>query len=130
VPFVLLIFAVMQPRRAVIFSYINRLALSADAFHQAERLARFEQAHRHKHGNPACDVALDIRTLLNSVQSGLIWPMLLWCLEPYMTSSRMHLGTNDGLINVITQCSIWAFPISLGGATSRIRGRSRNWPSA
>jgi len=48
--------------------------------------------------------------------------MLLWCLEPYMTSSRMHLGNNDGLINVITQCSIWGIPISLAVLLQGFRG--------
>jgi len=114
VPFVLLVFAVMRPRRAVIFAYIGgwlMLPMLAIKFAGIPDLTKITASSL---GVLLGAAMFDSKTLLKFRPSLYDLPMVAWCFAPFVTSTMNDLGSYDGVSNVVSQLGVWGIPYFIG----------------
>lgn len=114
VPFVLLVFAVMKPRRAVIFAYVGGwllLPMLAIKFAGIPDLTKITASSM---GVLLGAAIFDSKTLFKFRPSWVDLPMIGWCITPMITSLVNDLGAYDGASNVVQQLAIWGIPYFIG----------------
>ncbi len=114
VPFVLLVFAVMRPRQAVIFAYIGGflfLPMLTIKFSGIPDLTKITAA---SFGVTFGALLFDTKTVLSFRPKWYDLPMLLWCVSPFVTSVVNDLGTYDGASNIVQQVGLWGIPYYIG----------------
>jgi hypothetical protein len=114
VPFVLMVFAVMKPRRAVIFAYIGGwlfLPMLSIKLNGIPDLTKFTAS---SFGVLLGAMIFDTRTLLSFRPKWFDIPMFVWCFCPYVTSEMQDLGWYDGASNVLAQMAVWGIPYFIG----------------
>jgi hypothetical protein len=114
VPFTLLVFAVMTPRRAVIFAYIGGwlfLPMFKINFNGIPDLTKITAS---SFGVLLGATIFDFQTLLKFRPKWFDLPMAIWCGLPFVTSSINNLGSYDGVSSVVDQMGIWGIPYFVG----------------
>jgi hypothetical protein len=114
VPFTLLVFAVMTPRRAVIFAYIGGwlfLPMFKINFAGIPDLTKITAS---SFGVLLGALIFDFPTLIKFRPKWFDLPMGIWCMLPFVTSSVNNLGTYDGVSSIVQQLGIWGIPYFIG----------------
>src|SRR3954449_1309732 len=110
VPFVLLVFSVLKPRRAVIFAYIGGwlfLPMLSIKFKGIPDLTKITAS---SFGVLLGAMIFDACTLLRFRPKWFDLPMVGWCVTPFSTSMVQQVGAYDGLSNVVSQLGVWGIP--------------------
>src|SRR4051794_8554447 len=114
VPFVLLIFSVMQPRRAVIFAYIGGWLFFSLLSIKLKGIPHPTKNTASSFGVLLGAMIFDRGTLLKFRPKWFDLPMLGWCLTPFVTSMVQQVGAYDGMSNVVGQLGVWGIPYFIG----------------
>jgi hypothetical protein len=114
VPFVLLVFSVMTPRRAVIFAYIAGWLFLPMLKIKFRGIPDLDKVTASSFGVLLGAVLFDARTLLAIRPKWFDLPMLCWCLCPFVTSMVQKVGAYDGFSNVVSQLGVWGIPYFIG----------------
>jgi hypothetical protein len=114
VPFVLLVFAVMTPRRAVIFAYIGGWLFLPMLSIKLQGIPDLTKITASSFGVLLGAMIFDTRALLKFRPKWFDLPMLFWCLIPYITSMKQDLGAYDGASGVLAQLGVWGIPYFIG----------------
>lgn len=114
VPFVLMVFAVLKPRRAVIFAYIGGWLFLPMLSIKLNGIPDLTKITASSFGVLLGAMIFDTRTLLQFRPKWFDLPMLIWCLCPYVTSMKQDLGAYDGMSNVVSQMAVWGIPYYIG----------------
>lgn len=114
IPFVLFLFALLPPRRAVISAFILAWLFLPEAQIKFQGLPDFTKTTATCVGVLLAVFIFDINRLLSFRPS--IWdiPMLAWCLEPIATSISNGLGSHDGFSWAFMQTVSWFLPYFIG----------------
>ncbi|QOV87958.1 hypothetical protein [Humisphaera borealis] len=114
VPFVLLVFAVMKPRRAVIFAYVGGwlfLPMLSINFSGIPDLTKITAS---SFGVLLGAGLFDYKTLLKFRPSLYDLPIVAWCVSPFFTSIVNDLGVYDGVSSIVQQLGLWGIPYFIG----------------
>lgn len=114
VPFVLLVFAVMTPRRAVIFAYVAGWLFLPMLAIKLQGIPDLTKITASSFGVLLGVMLFDSRSIWKYRPSLWDLPMLAWCLTPFITSQVNDLGIYDGVSNVVQQLGIWGIPYFIG----------------
>lgn len=114
VPFVLLAFAVMKPRRAAIFAYVTGWLFLPMLSIKFTGIPDLTKVTASSFGVLLGAALFDFKTLIKFRPSIYDLPMALWCLSPLVTSVVNELGWYDGISNVVQQLGLWGIPYYIG----------------
>ena len=114
VPVVLLLFALLSPRQAVIVAMLAGFLFLPEAGYEFRGLPAYTKISAISVG-PILGVALFDWHRIASFRPRLLdLPMAVWCLCPLFSSLSNGLGIYDGLSGVLTQMFRWGIPFFLG----------------
>src|SRR3954452_24354541 len=114
VPFVLLIFSVMTPRRAVIFAYIGGWLFLPMLKIKLKGIPDLDKVTASSFGVLLGAILFDARTLMKFRPKWFDLPMFCWCVCPFITSMVQKVGAYDGMSNVVNQMGVWGIPYYIG----------------
>ncbi|HEX8915188.1 MAG TPA: hypothetical protein VF796_22745, partial [Humisphaera sp.] len=114
-PIVLLAFALLSPRRAVIFGYVaGWLFLPVYPIVKLNGLPDLTKVTAASFGVLLGIALFDRRALLALRPKWFDLPMLAWCVSPMFTSLYNELGWWDAGSNVVLQAGTWGIPYVAG----------------
>lgn len=114
VPFVLLVFAILPARRAVIFAYVAGWLLLPMLTIKLAGIPDLNKMTASSFGILLGAALFDWRSLLRFRPRLADLPMALWCACPFVTSQVNELGLWDGVANVVQQLAVWGIPYFIG----------------
>ena len=114
VPFVLMVFAVLSPRRAVIFAYVGGWLFLPMLRIKFPGIPDLDKITASSFGILIGASLFDGRTLMRFRPKWFDLPMGLWCVSPFVTSLVNELGVYDGASNIIAQLGVWGIPYFVG----------------
>lgn len=114
VPFVLLVFAVLKPRRAVVFAYVGGWLFLPMLKIKFTGMPDLDKITAASFGVLIGAALFDLRTLLSFRPKWFDLPMFAWCLLPFVTSTTNDLGSYDGASNIVQQLGVWGIPYYMG----------------
>ncbi|MDB5296998.1 MAG: putative rane protein [Phycisphaerales bacterium] len=114
VPFTLLLFAVLPPRRAVIAAYVGGWLFLPMSAIKLAGLPDLTKITASSFGILLAVGLFDWRLLLKFRPAWYDLPMLGWCLSPFATSVVNGLGVYDGASSVVQQLGLWGIPYLVG----------------
>jgi len=115
IPVILLLFALLPPRKAVIAAFVvGWLFLPMGSLQKIEGLPDFNKFS-------ATSVGVLLGALIFDARRFLTWrprladlPMLVWCVCPMASSVSNNLGVYDGCSAIFQQVITWGLPYGLG----------------
>lgn len=114
IPAVLILFALLPPRRAVIASFLIAWLFLPMAGYHFEGLPNYTKATATSYGVLLGIIFFDF-TKFSQFRPRLVdLPMALWCLVPFATSISNELGLYDGFATSVDQIITWGLPYFIG----------------
>ncbi|HVT81540.1 MAG TPA: O-antigen ligase domain-containing protein [Phycisphaerae bacterium] len=114
IPVVLLLFAMMPARRAVIAAFIIAWSFLPMASYHIQGLPAYSKMSATCGGVLLGAMIFDMDRLLSFRPSWVDIPMLVWCLCPCASSLSNGLGLYDGVSAAFAQTVTWGFPYIIG----------------
>lgn len=114
IPLVLLLFAALPPRRAVLVSFIGAWLFLPMMGWDLKGLPDYTKVSATSVGALLGIVLFDPGRLLQFRWRWLDLPMALWCIAPFFSSLANNLGAYDGLSETLTQVVTWGIPYFIG----------------
>lgn len=115
IPAVLLLFAALPPRRAVIAAFLAAwLFLPMAGLKLSEGIPLYDKMSATCVGVLLGMLAFDVRRLTSFRAGWIDLPMLIWCLCPLASSLSNDLGPYDGASAVFRQVLAWGLPYLIG----------------
>src|SRR5688572_19293095 len=114
IPFVILLFVVLPPRRAVIASFLLAWLFLPMAGYGVPGLPDYTKMSATTFGVLIGAALFDTDRLLSWRPKWVDLPMMLYCTSPVMSSYLNGLGLYDGVSQVVNQWIIWGLPYLIG----------------
>jgi hypothetical protein len=114
IPVVLMLFALLPARRAVIVAMLFAWLFLPQAAYKVEGLPPYDKMTATCAGLILGAVIFDARRLLSFWPGWVDLPMAVWCLCPFISSLSNDLGAYDGLSAVFRQSVVWGLPYLIG----------------
>src|SRR3989337_928160 len=114
IPFVLLLFAVLPPRRAILFAYLGAFLFLPNAAYQLQGLPDYTKMSSANLGALCGMILFDPSRLLKFRPHPADLPVALFCLTPFVSSVNNGLGIYDGLSVVLSRIILWGIPYLSG----------------
>jgi hypothetical protein len=111
---IFLVFLVMPPRRAVIFSFLAGWMFLPDVVFDLTGLPDYGKMMAATVGAAFGAMAFDTKTVFSYRPSWADTPMIIWCLCPFASSMANGLGVYDGASGVFQSVAQWGLPYMLG----------------
>jgi hypothetical protein len=114
IPFVVCLFALLAPRRAVIYSFLVAwlfLPMSHIVLHGYTDYNKMSAA---AFGVLLASMIFDTGAIMSFRPS--VWdvPMFVWCVCPFLSSYFNGLGVYDGIVSIAYQTTAWGLPYFIG----------------
>ena len=116
IPVVLLLFAVLPPRRAVIVAFLAAWLFLPMASYDVKYLPPYTKMTATTVGVMLAIVLFDLKRLSTLRLRWVDLPMVVWCLSPFVTSIVNGLGAYDGMSQILRQVVTWGLPYLIGRA--------------
>lgn len=113
-PVVLMLFAILRPRHAVITAYIAGWLFLPFAGFDLPGLPAFTKITATSYAVLVGALLFDSDRVLRFRPRWIDLPMILWCLVPLATSVTNDLGVYDGLAGVAGKTITWGLPFFIG----------------
>jgi hypothetical protein len=114
IPVVLLMFALMPTRRAVIAAFVIAWSFMPMAAYHIRGLPDYQKMSATCGGVLLAAAIFDIDKLLSFRPAWLDIPMSVWCFCPCVSSLTNGLGLYDGVSAAFAQTVTWGFPYFIG----------------
>lgn len=114
IPFILLLFGLLPPRRAVIVAFIGAWLFLPIAGYSIEGLPDFTKLTATSYGAMLGVVLFDAARLIRFRPSWIDLPMFVFCLAPMATSLLNGLGVYDGVSAIAASVITWGLPYFIG----------------
>jgi hypothetical protein len=114
IPFVILLFTLMAPRRAVIASFLLAWLFLPMAGYSVPGLPDYTKMSATTFGVLIGASLFDTDRLLRWRPRWVDIPMLVWCCCPFMSSYLNGLGVYDGVSEIVRGFIIWGLPYIIG----------------
>ena len=114
IPVVLLFFAVLPARRAVIVAFLASWLFLPVAGYSLPGLPDYTKMTATSYGVMLGVVLFDSGRVMRFRFSWIDLPMLVWCLSPFASSISNGLGPYDGLSGVMSVTIKWGVPYLIG----------------
>lgn len=111
---IVLVFLVVPPRRAVIFSFLAGWMFLPDVVFELPGLPDYGKMMAATVSALVGALVFDTRTVLSYRPSWADVPMFIWCLCPFVSSITNGLGVYDGASGVFHSVAKWGVPYLLG----------------
>src|SRR5439155_4731685 len=114
IPFVLALFALYPPRRAVIMAFLAAWLFLPMAGYKVPGLPDYTKMSATALGVLMGAAIFDTDRLLAFRPRWIDIPMILWCVSPFISSYLNQLGIYDGCAEIAKQLIIWGLPYVIG----------------
>ena len=114
IPFVILLFTLMPPRRAVIAAFLLAWLFLPMAGYGVPGLPDYTKMSATTFGVLIAAALFDTDRLLGYRPKWVDIPMFLWCTSPMMSSYINGLGIYDGFSEIVRQFITWGLPYVIG----------------
>jgi hypothetical protein len=114
IPLILLMFAVMAPRRATIYGFLIAWLFLPMSHLKLDGIPDYNKMSAACFGVLISALIFDSATLFAFRPR--IWdlPMLIWCIVPFFSSITNGLGFYDGIVAISYQTTDWGLPYLIG----------------
>lgn len=115
VPVVLVLFATLPPRRAVIVAFLGAWMFlpQYNAYH-IPGLPAYTKTFATCAGVLFSAVIFDVRSISQFRPRWFDLPMLVWCLVPLPSAILANIGVKEGTLGVFTETVAWGMPYLIG----------------
>jgi tetratricopeptide (TPR) repeat protein len=113
-PTVVIIFAILPPKRAVIASYVVAWLLLPNIGFNIPGLPDYTKMTATVVGILLCMILFDTSRLFTFRFHWYDLPMLVWCVSPFISSNTNDLGSYDGLSASVNELVSWGLPYLIG----------------
>lgn len=110
----LILFASMQPRRAVLASFLGAWLFLPIMVYEVEGLPDYSKLFATCFGIMIAVIIFDFKRLIGFRPKWVDIPMFVWCTVPVASSVVNGLGVYDGLSESLDQIILWGIPYFLG----------------
>jgi hypothetical protein len=114
IPFVLFLFTILPPRRAVIWAFLLAWLFLPMAGFSVPGLPDYTKMSATTAGVLIGALIFDTDRVLSFRLKWIDWPMLIWCVSPFASSYLNDLGMYDGVAEVVHGTIIWGLPYVIG----------------
>jgi tetratricopeptide (TPR) repeat protein len=114
IPIVLVVFACLPPRRAVLVSSLAAWLFLPGVAFDLPGLPDYTKSSATAVGLVLGMALFDPGRLLGMRPRWYDLPVIIWCVSPFVTSMTNHLGAYDGVSAVIVQLFRWGLPYLVG----------------
>ncbi|MEA2735303.1 MAG: hypothetical protein QOE14_1754 [Humisphaera sp.] len=114
IPFVILLFILLPPRRAVIAAFLLAWLFLPMAGYGVKGLPDYTKMSATTFGVLIGAALFDTDRLLQWRPKWIDIPMLLWCTSPMVSSYVNGFGLYDGCAEIVRQFIIWGLPYVIG----------------
>jgi hypothetical protein len=114
IPVVLLLFAILPPRRAVLVSFLIGWLFLPMAYYQVTGFPNYTKMSATTAGALMGIALFDLNRLLTFRPRWFDIPMAVWCITPFFSSMTNELGMYDGMSQTFEQTIMWGFPYLIG----------------
>ena len=114
VPIILAIFAVMPPKRAVVFSFVLSWLLLPNLSFNLPGLPDWGKVTACVVGTMIGALTFDAARVFSFRPRWYDIPMAVWCLSPFVSSMTTGQGPYDGISAILSQIFWWGMPYLLG----------------
>jgi hypothetical protein len=114
IPIMLVLFAVLPPRRAVIVSFLGAWLFLPNMSYPVPMLPDYTKMSATCAGVFIATMIYDAKRLLRFKPSWIDAPMLIYCFCPMITSLLNGLGPWDGASEIMRQTVTWGLPYLVG----------------
>jgi hypothetical protein len=114
IPFVLALFTVLTPRRAVIWAFLLAWLFLPMAGFGVPGLPDYTKMSATTAGVLIGALIFDTDRILGFRLKWIDLPMVLWCTSPFVSSYLNDLGMYDGVAEVVHGTIIWGLPYIIG----------------
>src|SRR3954465_3761745 len=114
IPTVLVLFAVLPSRRAVIVSFLAAWLFLPMATYQLPFLPDYSKMSATCAGIFIATVIFDVKRVVRFKPSLIDVPIVIFCVVPLISSLLNGLGAWDGVSAVISQVITWGMPYLIG----------------
>lgn len=114
IPFVLFLFAVLPPRRAVIWAFMLAWLFLPMAGYKIPSLPDYTKMSATVFGVLMGAALFDTDRLLSFRPRWVDIPVFIYCLSPAVSSYLNNLGLYDGASEIVRQFIIWGLPYMIG----------------
>jgi hypothetical protein len=114
IPTVLVLFALLPPRRAVIVSFFGAWMFLPMISYELPMLPNYTKMSATCAGVFIASLIFDVKRLLRFKPRWVDVPMAIFCACPFITSLLNGLGLWDGVSGVLSQVITWGLPYLIG----------------
>src|SRR5689334_9280513 len=114
IPFVLFLFTIYSPRRAVIWAFLLAWLFLPMAGFSVPGLPDYTKMSATTAGVLIGALLFDTDRILGFRPRWIDIPMAVWCLSPFVSSYLNDLGAYDGVAEVVHGTIIWGLPYVIG----------------
>lgn len=114
IPFVILLFAFLPPRRAVVTAFLLAWLFLPMAGYEVPGLPDYTKMSATTAGVLLGAAIFDADRLLGFRPRWIDIPMFAFCVSPFMSSYLNGLGMYDGVSEIVDQLVVWGLPYLIG----------------
>lgn len=114
IPFVVLLFAVLPTRRAVLAAYLIAWLFLPVAGYSIPGLPDYTKVTASSLGVLLGTVIFDPMRVIRFRPKWVDLPMIVWCVCPFISSIVNGLGAYDGISTAVHKTVMWGFPYFIG----------------
>jgi tetratricopeptide (TPR) repeat protein len=113
-PIVVVFFLAFPPRRAVVISFVAGCLGLPNIGFGLPGLPDYTKVTATVYAVLLCSVLFDQSRLVSFRPRWYDWPMVVWCLSPFVTAILNNLGPHEGLSVTLDPITFWGLPYLIG----------------